>query len=585
MRGVSPVILVMTVTLAIKDRPAHLSGPVGRGGAGFAMSVRRGWAVVGSSSTEAAVPRLRTDRVAGVLDPLIHVSERDVPQPPAVVSFGLLGPLEVLVGQRPLLVPSGKQRTLLAALLLRANETVPLRELSEALWGDGQPVNPRSTVQKYVMRLRRLLEPTGCVIHTDVEGYRLEVSPDQVDVYRFGVLVERGRRLVEVRDWGVASVVLSEAAGLWRGVPPLGDVGSELVHRDAVPRLVERYLQAVEMRVEADLRLGRYAELCEELLGLVRRYPLRERFWEQRMRALYAAHRQGEALAAYREVSGLLADELGIDPGSALQTVHQQILVGSVVPAEVKDSVRSPRPGPRQLPMATSGIVGREAEITEIIRVLTSDGGQPKLVVVSGPDGVGKSSVALHAAHRLAGAFPDGQLYAELGDDGDDGDDIDPAARVAEVLAYFLRALGMPGDAVPSQIEVATAAFRSMTADRRLLVVLDGVSSAGAVRALLPGSGRCGVIVSSRRDLAELFVAPGAHALSLGKLRHADAYRVLCHALGAGRVQAEPEAVDELLQCCKGSPLAIRSAAAYLTTRPSMSIASHLEQVRGLGER
>jgi DNA-binding SARP family transcriptional activator len=488
--------------------------------------------------------------------------------------------LEVLVDRRPLVIPGGKQRTLLAVLLLRANETVSLRELSEALWGDVQPADPRSTIQKYVMRLRRLLEPIGCVIHTDVEGYRIDVGSEQVDVQRFRALAERGRRMAEAGDWSMASTLLTAATGLWRAVPPLPNVFSELVHRDEVPRLVERYLQAVEMRIEADLCLGRHATLCEELLGLVRRHPLRERFWEQRMRALYAAHRQGEALAAYREVLRLLADELGVDPGPALQTVHQQILVGSVAPAPAVDGLRPSEPGLRQLPMATTGIVGRAAEIAEIIRVLSPvrRQGWPRLVVVSGPDGVGKSAVAVLAAHQLASSFPDGQLYAELGDD-------DSAARVGEVLAYFLRALGMPADAVPSQEEDAVAAFRSMTADRRLLVVLDGASSAGAVRALLPGSDSCAVIVSGRRELADLFVSPGAHAVPLGTLRHDDAHRVLRQVLGDGRVRAEPAAVDELVRSCKGLPLTIRSAAAQLITRPGLSIASYLEEIHVAGGR
>ncbi len=536
--------------------------------------------MVSKGSTGAVAPRPEIDRFAAVPRSIPQPLARSASQPRPVVSFGLLGPLEVLVDRRPLVIPGGKQRTLLAVLLLRANETVSLRELSEALWGDVQPADPRSTIQKYVMRLRRLLEPIGCVIHTDVEGYRIDVGSEQVDVQRFRALAERGRRMAEAGDWSMASTLLTAATGLWRAVPPLPNVFSELVHRDEVPRLVEGYLQAVEMRIEADLCLGRHATLCEELLGLVRRHPLRERFWEQRMRALYAAHRQGEALAAYREVLRLLADELGVDPGPALQTVHQQILVGSVAPAPAVDGLRPSEPGLRQLPMATTGIVGRAAEIAEIIRVLSPvrRQGWPRLVVVSGPDGVGKSAVAVLAAHQLASSFPDGQLYAELGDD-------DSAARVGEVLAYFLRALGMPADAVPSQGEDAVAAFRGMTADRRLLVVLDGASSAGAVRALLPGSDSCAVIVSGRRELADLFVSPGAHAVPLGTLRHDDAHRVLRQVLGDGRVRAEPAAADELVRSCKGLPLTIRSAAAQLATRPGLSIASYLEEIHVAGGR
>jgi hypothetical protein len=372
----------------------------------------------------------------------------------------------------------------------------------------------------------------------------------------------------------MASAVLADAIRLWRAVPPLANVPSERVQRDVVPRMVEGYLQVVELRIEADLQLGRHAELCEELLGLVRRHPLRERFWEQRMRALYACHRQGEALAAYREVARLLADELGIDPGPALQSVHQGILAGAPTSTS---AIESPATMPvrrelRQLPMATSGVVGRTAEVTRVVQALSplAPEGQPRLVVVHGPEGIGKSTVALRAAHRLAAAFPDGQLFAELGGGAD------AKGRVAEVVAYFLRSLGVPADAVPSGFEDAVAAFRSATAGRRLLVVLDGAPSASAVRAALPGSSGCGVIVTSRHELAELFVAPGARGVSLGPLRWEDAHRVLRQELGDERLRAEPEAVDELLRLCDGLPLAIRSAAAHLVTRPRLPIASFL---------
>jgi DNA-binding SARP family transcriptional activator len=526
------------------------------------------------SADVVAASRRPTGRPAVVLSTAARASERHLSQLSSAVSFGLLGSLEVLVDRRTLTIPGGRQRTLLAMLLLRANETVSVRELVESLWDDVQPANPKSTVQKYVMRLRRLLEPTGCAIRTDAEGYRLEVGHEQVDVHRFSALAQRGRRLIDAGDRAEGSAVLADAIGLWRAVPPLANVPSERMQRDVVPRMVEGYLQVVELRIEADLQFGRHAELCEELLGLVRRHPLRERFWEQRMRALYACHRQGEALAAYREVARLLADELGIDPGPALQSVHQGILSGAPASAPAIESQATVpvRRELRQLPMATSGVVGRTAEVTRVVQALSplAPEGRPRLVVVHGPEGIGKSTVALRAAHRLAAAFPDGQLYADLGGGAD------PEGRVAEVVAYFLRSLGVPADAVPSGFEDAVAAFRSATAGRRLLVVLDGAPSASAVRAALPGSSGCGVIVTSRHELAELFVSPGARGVSLGPLRWEDAHRVLRQELGDERLRAEPDAVDELLRLCDGLPLAIRSAAAHLVTRPRLPIASYL---------
>ncbi len=486
------------------------------------------------------------------------------------VVFRVLGSLEVKQSEQLVPVAPGKQRTVLAALLLQANRPVSIAELTETLWDGLPPADGRGTVQKYVMRLRRALAATGTVIHTESDGYRIEVLPGQLDLQRSDALVEQGTQAARGGEPEAAATHLADALHLWRAVPPLMNVASPALHRNEVPRLVEQYLQALELRIDVDLQLGRQAALCGELIGLVRTYPLRERFWAQRMRALYATGRQGEALEAYREVTRLLADELGVDPGPELRAAHAEILRGADPATTAPSEVHAM---PRQLPMAPAGLVGRGAEVERITRTLTAD--RPPLVVVSGAPGVGKTAVALHAAHLLAERYPDGQLYADLRTHGDG-----LATDVDETLTRFLRALGVPSTALPQRQDEAAATFRTLTADRRFLIVVDDAADPGQVRALLPGGTTCGVLVTSRHELAGLLVAPGAVPVPLAVLGPAEAEDVLGGVVGAERIAAQREAASELLAVCGGLPLALRVAAARLAMRPHLPISAYLDELR-----
>jgi DNA-binding SARP family transcriptional activator len=489
------------------------------------------------------------------------------------VVFRVLGSLEVEQGGQQVPVAPGKQRIVLAALLLQANRPVSIAELTETLWDGLPPADGRGTVQKYVMRLRRALAATGTVIHTESDGYRIEVLPGQLDLHRSDALVEQGIHAARGGDPEAAATHLAEALHLWRAVPPLMNVASPALHRTAVPKLVEQYLQALELRIDLDLQLGRHAALCGELIGLVRTYPLRERFWAQRMRALHATGRQGEALEAYREVTRLLADELGIDPGPELRAAHEEILRRE---KRTATATAGGRAVVRQLPMAPAGLVGREAEVEAITRALTDDGHH--LVAVTGAPGMGKSAVALHAAHRLAEHYPDGQLFADLRTHGDGT--AGPPADVDATLARFLRALGVASTALPRRRDEAVAMFRTLTADRSLLIVLDDAADPAQVRALLPGGTTSGVLVTSRHELAGLLVAPGALPVPLAPLDPGAAEDLLRHVAGADRVTARPATTAELLAVCGGLPLALRLAAARLATRPRLSLSAYLDEVR-----
>lgn len=241
--------------------------------------------------------------------------------------FKILGPLEVLCDGVLVPIRAAKQRVLLVSLLIDANRVVSVETLVARLWGDASPPGARNTLQNYVLRLRRVLQSTGesGPVLTCPPGYLIHVAGDAVDLHRFDSLVRRATIRTTEGDAQRASVLLREALGLWRG-QPLSDLPSELLQREVVPALTERWLGALELRIAADLVLGRQADVLPLLQELTSTYPLRERFWAQRMLALYRCARQGEALTCYRTVSALLAEELGVHPGAELRELHRQVL-------------------------------------------------------------------------------------------------------------------------------------------------------------------------------------------------------------------------------------------------------------------
>ncbi|WP_345430480.1 AfsR/SARP family transcriptional regulator [Actinoallomurus vinaceus] len=253
-------------------------------------------------------------------------------------SFRILGPLEVTADGCRVPVPAGKQRTLLATLLLGANQIVSLDELTERLWDDSPPRRPRGAVHTYVTRLRQTLgRPTAGLIHTSAAGYLIEVSPADLDLIRFRELVARARAAGKRGDIAGESADLAEALSLWRG-PVLPDVRSDSLHRDVVPCLIEERLRALDRRHEADLALGRHDRLIGELRALTGRHPLHERFWRHLMLALCRCGRSAEALEAYAAMSACLRDRLGVCPGPETRDLHTAILRGVPLVAVRSDS-------------------------------------------------------------------------------------------------------------------------------------------------------------------------------------------------------------------------------------------------------
>jgi DNA-binding SARP family transcriptional activator len=489
----------------------------------------------------------------------------------AGMEFCLLGPLTVRCGDMAVAVPRGRQRAVLAALLLRANHVVPVDELAEALWGTELPPSARVSVQNYVARLRATLGPAGPRIATHPHGYLIELGDGELDVARFEALLGQARAAAREGRWVEAAGAAGAALGLWRG-EPLADAGSDVLAVREGPRLAELRLQAAEMRIDAELQLGRPGEVIGELRQLAAQQPLRERLHALLMLALYTDSRQAEALAAYQDARNVLVEELGAEPGPDLQRLHQQILAGD--PALVRPGTGASAPAgpvPRELPSDVAAFTGRASELAELDRILlgghADQAGDAKpaaavISAVSGTAGVGKTALAVHWAHHAAAKFPGGQLYVNLR-----GYDPGQPVSAAGALAGFLRALGVPGPDIPAEQTERAARYRSLLAGKQMLVVLDNASTVEQVRPLLPGTPGCAVLVTSRNSLAGLVARDGAVRLDLDLLPLADAVALLAELTGA-RVAAEPDAAVTLARQCARLPLALRVAAELAAARP-----------------
>ncbi|MFE9744864.1 BTAD domain-containing putative transcriptional regulator [Saccharothrix saharensis] len=453
--------------------------------------------------------------------------------------FKVLGPLEVTHAGRPVAVPAGKARVLLATLLLRAGEVVTAAELVERLW-DRAPdqARARATLQMTVTRLRRALGPANAV-RTAGGGYVADVPAHALDLGRFRSYAAEGR--------------YADALALWRGTP-LSDVRSDALHRLEVVPLEEERLSVLARRIDADLAAGAAHELVGELRALTRAHPLRERFWAQLMRALHRAERQAEALAAYRAAREVFAAELGVEPGRALRELHERILAAGPDPTPARSVV------PHLLPSRGPHFVGRDAALAELTACAEAG---PGVVVVDGMPGIGKTALVVHWANLAAESFTGGRLHVNLRG-------FDPAAGPVppgEVIRGFLDAFEVPAARVPASFEGQVALFRRTVRGRRLLVVLDNARDADQVRPLLPDDAF--VVVTSRNRLTGL----AARSITLGPLDDAESRALLDRRLGGDRVAAQEAATRRLVELCAGLPLALAVVATRAAVNPHFTLA------------
>jgi DNA-binding SARP family transcriptional activator len=503
-----------------------------------------------------------------------------------VLEFRILGPLEIWRDGTQVVVAAPRERAFLAALILRPNRVVPADLLIDLLWGDTEPPpKARNTLHTWAWRLRRRLEPPP-VLLSQPPGYLLRVEPDQIDLHRFEHLLHRGQTALTAGAPARTATLLREALVLWRG-EPLADVAADRLRQLDGPRLAELYLQAVEARVDADLALGRHADLIGELRGLVAAHPLREGLHGHLMTALYGAGRQAEALDVYRALHRALDDQLGVAPGPAVQRLYQSLLRADEAldprrpaAAPLRDGVTAapaPTRAPAQLPADVSAFTGRTGYLRQLDELLadSQDGNAVVIAAVSGTAGVGKTALALHWAHRVRARFPDGQLYVNLR-----GYAPTAPMRPLEVLARFLRALGVGAEQVPLDVDEAADLYRTELADKRVLVVLDNARDPDQVRPLLPGTPGCLVLVTSRDRLGGLVAADGAQRVAVDVLTGPEARHLLTRTVGDPRVAADPDATDQLAEVCARLPLALRIAAANLAGHSHLAVADYLARLR-----
>jgi DNA-binding SARP family transcriptional activator len=494
-----------------------------------------------------------------------------------VLGFQVLGRLRVVDGDAPVALPQGKLSVLLAGLLLRVNQVVSAEQLVDWLWGADQPADPRRALNVCVARLRQVLGEAGsAVIVTHSGGYCAAGSADTVDLLRVRELLEKAKA-ARGGDPAVESACLAAALAQWEH-PILREIPSDAMHRDETSRIDAEWTYVVERRVDVDLALGRHTELLVELAGLVAAFPLRERFCAQLMTALYRSGRQAEALVEYERLRLRLAEELGADPAPELRELRQQILDADPaldIPAAGGVPAAPPAPAaPAQLPADLASFIGRVAELDTLGELPDAEGAAARVAVIDGMAGIGKTALAVHVAYRLAGQFPDGQLFLDL-----HGFTLGvTAVQPADALDRMLRSLGVPGGQIPAHLDDRAALFRGRLAATRTLIVLDNAATEAQVRPLLPAASGCLVLVTSRRRLTGL---DDAHTVSLDLLPPADAAALFARAAGADRLAGEPAgAVAEVVDLCGRLPLAVRIAAARLRSRPAWTVGHLVQRLR-----
>ncbi|MGA5039324.1 AfsR/SARP family transcriptional regulator [Streptomyces capoamus] len=486
---------------------------------------------------------------------------------PGPLRFGVLGPVRAWRGEEALPTGSPQQRALLAALLLREGRTATAAELIDALWASEPPPQALAAVRTYASRLRKVLDPG--VLVSESGGYAVRgLGEGALDLAVAQDLAAEAEKARGTGDLGRARSLLNQALSLWDGEPLAGVPGPYAEAQRA--RLEEWRLGLLETRLDLDLEQGGHAEAVSELTALTAAHPLRERLRELLMLALYRSGRQAEALAVYADTRRLLAEELGVDPRAGLSELQQRILQADPALAEPSSPAAEPTASPvrpAQLPASVPDFTGRSSFVSDLTEVLSSaseaEGRVMAVSALAGIGGVGKTTLAVHVAHRARGAFPDGQLYVDLQGAGP------RPAEPETVLGSFLRALGTPDTAIPDSLEERSALYRSVLDGRRVLVLLDNAKDAAQVRPLLPGTEGCAALVTSRVRMLDL---AGAHLVDLDVMSPDEALALFTRIVGEERVAAEREAALDVVAACGFLPLAIRIAASRLAARRTWTV-------------
>jgi DNA-binding SARP family transcriptional activator/tetratricopeptide (TPR) repeat protein len=500
------------------------------------------------------------------------------------VLLRVLGPVEVHTDDgRILTLPRRQERCLLAILLLDAGRAISLQRLSDLLWDDPPP-KAHQALRTYVARIRTVLAQAGGADH-DIAlvaahgGYLIRVDPDLVDALRFRRLLVEATASADLAD---RDRLLGEALALWRG-PALHRAATDQLRERLCADLDELHLHAREESLATGIELGRHRDLLPHLARLTAEHPDRERIVELHMLALHRAGRTTDALDLYARTRKRLAEEFGLDPGKALQDLHQAILRGDQLgtgqppPASAGHTWVRPALLPADLPT----FIGRREPLKQLDRLLARGTTAAVIATIAGTAGIGKTALAVHWAHRLRPRFPDGQLYINLRG-------FDPAGSLmapTEAVRRFLDALQVPTQRIPTNPDAQVDLYRSLLADKRMLIVLDNARDTTQVRPLLPGTPGCLVLVTSRNQLTGLVAADGAHAITLDLLSMAEARELLIRRLGHDQVVAEPDAVEQIIVACARLPLALAIVAARAATDPHLPLATLAGWLRDARDR
>ncbi len=492
-----------------------------------------------------------------------------------MLQIGLLGTLQVVHRGVDVTPSAPKVRQVLALLALRTNSTVPLHQLVQELWEERPPSSAATTLQTYIYQLRKLpglsdQQPgspaTGHALVTTPGGYQLSGPHGCLDTQEFAELADRGRAAIEKGAVADGADLLQRALAVWRG-PALGDMTPGPVVGIDARRLEERRYEVLEQRINADLLLGRHHQLISELTALAADNPTREGLHAKLMLSLHRAGRRPEALEVFQRLRGVLARELGLEPCSELQRLHQQLLAG--------DSRLDLPEGQLTVPTAPGGeppvtlpahvpLIGRRTECAQVCKALTEypEGQGPMCVAVGGPPGAGCTAVAVAVAHRLGDVFADGRLYVSFGD---------PAAPrpVEDVLADVLIAAGHRRAELPEGRAARARLLRAWTAGRRVLLVVDDVTSSHQITDLLPADSGSAVLVAGLRRLSGSRIRM---RVDIGPLRAEDAVDLCRATLGRGPQLADEPGLRTLLDLCDHLPGPVLDAVNLLALRPHWTV-------------
>lgn len=483
------------------------------------------------------------------------------------MEFSILGPLELRIKDERLRVAGSKRQSVLGALLLADGSPVSIDRLVDAVWGSEAPITAAKQIRNAISDLRRLHAELGERIDLVGDGYRLSLDGCQLDTRAFARQVTEARTAMSEGRPTQALDSLRSALALWRG-PVLDGLERRVLEAQATA-LNELRLASMEQRVELELAQGNHQGLLSELSVWVAENPLRERLVAQFMLALHRSGAQANALEVFDQTRRILREELGVNHGAELQEAHRYILLGDRAAGQVKPVSVSHN----NLPPGIANFTGRVHEkriIQEVSGNASEDGEQSptysKVIAIDGMAGIGKTALAVQAAHELVPLYPDGQLFADLWAYATP----DRARGLHAVLASLLAGLGMAPDAIPPGLDDRMVTWRRLLVDRRVLIVLDNVADTAQVTSLLPAAPGCLTLVTSRNRLMNL---TPTHHLTLQELSHHDARVLFGKIAGDDRPRREPEATEYVLRFCAGLPLALRLAAARLRHRPSWSAA------------